>query len=144
MERILLVLQPELGSFRIFFLVFGILDLICAAAIESDLRYLCLLAGIAAVLLSIFFPHLFRSGTATFDERAIEVPESPYRTQRITRIEWQDIARIEMKKFSFDIHTKAGGVHRVDLSSISFPQHNAIRPRILELAASKGIDARSS
>jgi hypothetical protein len=59
-------------------------------------------------------------------------------------IAWDQIAQIDVHMFALDIRTKHGRTEHIDLSEITYEQQKSIKPRIIELAKSNGIEIRAA
>jgi len=76
-----------------------------------------------------------------FDDKGITGSVSPRKAISLT---WDQIARIEIHMFAMDIQTKDGRTEHIDLSEITYEQQKSIKPRIIELARSKGINIQAA
>jgi hypothetical protein len=75
-----------------------------------------------------------------FDDKGIVGSVSPRKTISLM---WDQITRIEVHMFAMDIQTKDGRTEHIDLSEITYEQQKSIKPRIIELARSKGINVQA-
>lgn len=146
MEPITLDLQPEPANpkmrmmQRVIFLLFGIMNIIQGIISESNFRYINLVCGIVVVILALNYRRIYKPKVFTFDEEGVEGPiDKPKRT----RDRWTDIAYIRAKMFSLNIVTRAGEERTLYLGNLTFAQHHEIKPRILQLAKSKGVEVRA-
>jgi len=59
-------------------------------------------------------------------------------------IGWEQIAWIDVHMFAMDIRAKDGHTDHIDLGEITYEQQKTIKPRIVDLAKSKGIEVRAA
>jgi hypothetical protein len=96
--------------------------------------------GMLLLLAAIFYRRIHRPSVYAFGDEGIE---GPVGTPKSRLIKWSDIAFFETKRFSFAIVTSSGDRIQLDLSNITYDQHKQIKPRIVELVKSKGVDVRA-
>lgn len=147
MEQITLDLQPEPATPRMRLLQRGLFALIGAVNVvqgiiqESGFRYVNLVIGIVAILFAFFYRRIYPPKVFTFDDDGLE---GPIGQPDNIRFRWTDISHIEAKMFMLTVFTKTGTERKIYLGNITFQQHKHMKPKILELAKSKGVDIRRS
>jgi hypothetical protein len=140
---------PDSGSRRTtrwnpwILLVLGIVWLGQAAfrTDESWFRYASLAMGIAAVSLAVFSLRHPRQPFIRFDRTGItaRLPAG-----LMTHIPWKDVDHLRFSTYTFVVVKKDKRELTVDLGWIAYHTHRSIKPRMMELAKSHGIDVRAT
>ncbi|MBN1397908.1 MAG: hypothetical protein JXA06_07745 [Bacteroidetes bacterium] len=144
MEPIILNLRPvQWPTFKRCFITVVILFIITSIILMSfsiipvDLFYITtiiLLTGQAVInWQSMKFVEL------VFDEKGITGMVNP--GKKIS-LQWEQIAGIDIRTLAMDIKTRDGQTEHIDLGEISYEQHKSVKPRIIDLAVTKGIDVK--
>ena len=97
------------------------------------------LALSAAVLLAqvIFNWDNIKAVNVKFDDNGIFGSVNPHKT---ISLRWDQVDKIEVHIFAIDIQTKDNRIEHIDLGQINFEQQKIIKPKIIELSKSKGIN----
>ncbi len=146
MKHITLDLQPRPMSPTMrfiqqgFFFLLGVMILVQGIVIESDFRYVNLTFGSIAILFALFYRRVFPPKVFTFDDEGFEGPIGIFNTRRYR---WEEISHINATMFLLEVVLKPGTTVEINLENITYQQHKQIKPMILELAKTKGVDLRS-
>ncbi|MBI3586407.1 MAG: hypothetical protein HY088_04685 [Ignavibacteriales bacterium] len=147
MEQITLDLQPEPATQRMrlvqrtLFVLMGVGNIVQGIMHDNNFRYFNFIIGISVVVIALNYRRIFKPKLFTFDEDGFE---GPIGRSDSTRLHWGDISHIEAKMFTLKIFPKSGGERNIYLGNITFNQHKQIKPKILELAQSKGVEVRAA
>jgi len=147
MKRITLDVQPEPANpraqftQRAIFAMIGVTNLVQALMKDNDFRYVNLIVGLGTVLFAIFYRRFNRPKVFTFDDDGIE---GPLGARNPVKMKWNDIARIEGSVFRLTVLSKSGDRSDINLGNITYDQHKQIKPLILELAQSHGVEVRTT
>jgi hypothetical protein len=145
MEPIILVLDPEGSAPRrlwiqgILFALLGLSNLVQAFLFDNHFRLVNFVVGIVFISYGIVYPMMFRPKLATFDERGLTWSVKRKRNLSLT---WNQIAYIEAPTLHFHIHTKNSEQFTIELGNLTYEQHKTLKPRIIDLARSHGVDVR--
>jgi hypothetical protein len=145
MESITLYLQPEQTPKtqmvqRGIIVVSGIFYLIIGISKGDWVGYMYSIVGGAALVIALTAPRMFRPRSFTFDEHGFAGPEGrPWKKQ----YQWNEISRIEEQMFLWTFITKSGRRRTMNLGNLTFEQHRVVKPKILDLARSQGVEVRT-
>jgi hypothetical protein len=145
MEPITLIFDPGGSASRglriqwIIYALLGLINLVQAVLLDNNFRLFNLFAGIFFVASAFIYPIIFRPMLATFDDNGMMWSVKRRRNLSLT---WNQIAYFEAATLHFHIHTKDSGQFTIDLGPLTYAQHKTLKPQILDLARSKGVDVR--
>jgi hypothetical protein len=125
---------------RIVLSLLGLVNLTQAFTLHAAFRYVNFTAGILLILLAIFYRRLYRSNRVSFDDNSIECNMGG---PKFSRIPWENVSSIEPDMPFFRISTKDGDTISLDLSDITYRQHELLIPDIIAFARTKGITVKS-
>jgi hypothetical protein len=145
MEPIILYLDSGGSSprrMRLFSILYGFLGLsflVQATLAHGVLKYVLFVFALAWIVITLIYPRLYKGKVMTFDGSGVAwlhpTPQNP-------TLAWDQIAYIEASSLTFRIHTKDLKLFTVDLANLTYEQHRTVKPQILDLARSKGVDVR--
>ena len=147
MEELDLDIQPEFSNpnrsitHRILTGLLGGLNIILGFGIQSDLRFISLGGGIVAIAYALFYHRIYKSSVYSFTEQGIQ---GPLTSRRVRTIPWGDISHVASSMFQMVVSTKAGSQYTINLENLTFRQHQELKPKVLELVKSKGIEVREA
>ncbi len=143
MASVLLDLEqsPAAPLGRGWMMLMGVINLLQACFLQNFFRYFDLVFGFALVAGGFYYWKFYTPRCITFDEAGSR-GKIGIRTH--VRLLWDEISKVGSSLYSITIRTKSGETLSIDLSAITFQQHKEVKPRILELARSKGMDAAGS
>jgi hypothetical protein len=144
MEPITFNLRPEpLRAFNKFFIpsaiVFGIASIILAFKEANHIRWITLLAGLVIIVQAIVNWHTQKPVTITWDDSGFRGSIAP---GKLIAIQWGEVSAIDARMFALEIHLRNKTTVHVDLSQTTYQQHKEIKPLVLDLARTKGVDVR--
>jgi hypothetical protein len=145
MEPIILSLDPAGSILRrmriqwIIFALLGVFNLVQAYIVDNDFRLFNLIFGVSFILYGLLHPIIFRPKLASFDENGLLWR---VKNRRDLLLAWSQIAYIEASMLNFHIHTKDSRHFTVDLGNLTYEQHQTLKPQIIDLARSKGVEVR--
>jgi hypothetical protein len=122
------------------YILLGALNIIQGFLLDGKFGYFIMGGGAIFLFGGIFYNLLFSTKPIIFDENGVE---GPVGGKPGVRIGWSEISRIEETMFSLTIVTTAGDSRTIDLSGITYAQHKELKPKIIQLAISKGIEVRT-
>jgi hypothetical protein len=139
MSAVLLELEPGGQSLRgrTWMMLIGCMNLAQAFYQQNVLRYVDIAFGVLLIAGGFYFWKLYKPKIVTFDDTGIE---GKIGLQTNIGIEWSKVSKLEVSLYSISILTNTGEKHVIDASNITFQQHQEIKPKILELAKSKGVE----
>ncbi len=139
MKSILLELEPSNKSAfsRGWMMLVGIVNVLQSFFQQNELRYIDLAFGIVLMVGGFYYWKLYEFKTVAFDEVGIK---GKLRFRTTIDIKWDDVSRFELAIYAISLITKSGQKYEIDLSNITYQQHKEIKPQIVELAKSKGIE----
>ena len=139
MKSILLELEPSNKSAfsRGWMMLVGIVNVLQSFFQQNELRYIDLAFGIVLMVGGFYYWKLYELKTVAFDEVGIK---GKLRFRTTIDIKWDDVSRFELAIYAISLITKSGQKYEIDLSNITYQQHKEIKPQIVELAKSKGIE----
>ena len=139
MKSILLELEPSNKSAfsRGWMMLVGIVNVLQSFFQQNELRYIDLAFGIVLMVSGFYYWKLYEFKTVAFDEVGIK---GKLRFRTTIDIKWDDVSRFELAIYAISLITKSGQKYEIDLSNITYQQHKEIKPQIVELAKSKGIE----
>ncbi len=145
MDEIILSLDPQGTSSRgiriqaILFGLVGLSNLVQAFFSDNKFRLVNLIGGAVFVSYAIVYPIILRPKVATFNEDGVML-DLKRRSNLV--LAWNQIAYIEASTLHFHIHTKNSEKFTIDLGNLTYAQHKTLKPRIIDLAHSHGVDVR--
>ena len=145
MDPIIIYLDSEGSSprrLRALSIIYGILGIsfLAQAMLAHDaFRYVMLVLALTWILIALNYPRLFKAKTMTIDRSGIAWSRTKPRSLKIT---WDQIAYMEASTLEFRIRTKDSKLVTINLGSLTFEQHRTLKPQIIELARSKGVEVR--
>jgi len=142
METIMLDLRPEYGRtfikrLGVVIIVFVIAGIVLMLASVMPVNYYLLISMFFLIVQGIGNWYWLKPVKMLFDEKGITGSISPRKAISLT---WDQISKIEVHTFAMDIQARDGRTEHIDLSGINYEQQKSIKPRIIELAKSKGIN----
>lgn len=142
MKSILLELEPSNKSAfsRGWMMLVGIVNVLQSFFQQNELRYIDLAFGIVLMVGGFYYWKLYEFKTVAFDEVGIK---GKLRFRTTIDIKWDDVSRFELAIYAISLITKSGQKYEIDLSNITYQQHKEIKPQIVELAKSKGIEVEA-
>ena len=142
MKSILLELEPSNKSAfsRGWMMLVGIVNVLQSFFQQNELRYIDLAFGIVLMVSGFYYWKLYEFKTVAFDEVGIK---GKLRFRTTIDIKWDDVSRFELAIYAISLITKSGQKYEIDLSNITYQQHKEIKPQIVELAKSKGIEVEA-
>ena len=145
MEPIILYLDSEGSSprrMRLFSILYGLLGLsflVQATLVHGAFKYVLSVFAVGWIVIAFVYPRLFKGKAITFDDSGISW--SPTVPQN-SKVPWDQIAYIEGSILTFRIQTKDSKHFNVDLGNLTYEQHRTLKPQILDLARSHGVNVR--
>jgi|WetSurMetagenome_2_1015567.scaffolds.fasta_scaffold1197167_1 hypothetical protein len=147
MEQITLDLQPDPASprarviQRMLFGLLGVMNLVQGVLTENSFRYINYIFGVLLIVFVLNYRRIYKPNVYTFDEEGFE---GPIGRSDNKRFRWTDVASLVAKLFTLKIFMKSGREVNIYLGNITFHQHKQIKPKILELAQSNGVEVRKA
>jgi len=132
-KRVLLVQRLVIGSMGFFNLLQGLFK-------AGTFRYVNLLTGIGCLLIAIRFRYHPQTTVYSFTDAGIERPEAQ---DGKNLIPWSEVAFIEHTPLRLTIGVKNGHRLEIDLGSLSYEQHQTIKPQIRRFAESHNVELRT-
>jgi hypothetical protein len=145
MEPIILTLDPtgyvhrRLRIQGVLFALLGLINLVQAYLVDNDFRFVNLIVGIFFISSAFAYPLIFRQKLATFDDNGLMWS---VKNRRNLSLAWNQIAYIEASTLHFYVHPNDSGQFTIDLGNLTYEQHKTLKPQIIDLARSKGVDVR--
>lgn len=145
MDPIIIYLDSEGSSprrLRMLSIIYGILGisfLAQAMLAQNAFRYVMLVLALTWILIALNYPRLFKAKAMTFDDSGITWSRTKPRSLRVT---WDQIAYMEASTLEFRIRTKDLKVLTINLGNLTYEQHKTVKPQIIDLARSNGVDVR--
>ena len=145
MEQITLDLQPDPASprarliQRMLFGLLGVINLVQGVLNENSFRYFNLIFGVLVIVFALNYRRIYKPNVYTFDEEGVE---GPIGRSDNKKFRWTDVSYLVAKMFTLKIFMKSGIEYNIYLGNITFQQHKQIKPKILELAQSNGVEVR--
>jgi hypothetical protein len=141
MDNIVLDINPQPSKRgklvqRILFFVMGFGNLYQGLLQEAWFRYINFVFGVICIAYALYLHRLYGSKEYLFTDEGIEGPMDSQQKRKFT---WEEIVSVELKMYSMKILLKDGRSNKLNLSNLTFEQHNHIKPKIEELIISKGI-----
>ncbi len=146
-EQITLDLQPEPSTptmrlfQRVLLALMGLTNLIQGILQHTNFRYVNLVVGVVAIFFAFYYRRIYPPKVFMFDNDGFEGPLG--RPDNI-RLRWTDVTHIKEQMFTLTLFTKSGTEREIYLGNITFKQRKQIKPKIIDLARSKGIEIRAS
>jgi hypothetical protein len=145
MNTITLDLRAEsLHRFNRFFVpsavVFACASIVLAFKDGSHGKWLTLITGVLIVVQAIIAWRSHKPLTTYWDTAGIRGSVAP---GKAIAIAWSEVSAVDAGMFVLVIHLKNQTTVPVDLSQITYKQHKEIKPLILELARTKGVEVRT-
>ncbi|HUN65123.1 MAG TPA: hypothetical protein VMW43_03415 [Bacteroidota bacterium] len=147
MEQVTLDLQPEPSTprmrivQRIIFILIGITNIVQGVINNNSFTYVNLIFGVGIIVFALFYRRIYKPKIFTFDDEGIE---GPINADESVRLRWSDVRRIEARMFAIKLITRTRGEYRIYLGNLTFAQHKAVKPKILQIANAHGVDVRIS
>ena len=139
MTSILLELEQLNKSWfgRGWMMLIGIVNVLQSFFHQNELRYFDLAFGVFLIVAGLYYWKLYQPRAVTFDDIGIS---GKLKLGTTINLKWEDVSKMESSLYLIFLFTKAGEIHAIDLTNLTFQQHKEIKPKIIELAKSKGID----
>jgi hypothetical protein len=146
MQPLILNLRPEsFQRFNKFFvpsaIVVALANIILAFHDQNHVNWFSVIAGLAIIIQAVVRWHTVKSMSSTWDDWGIRGRIAPGQP---VSIPWKDIASIDAGMFALDLHLTNQSTIHVDLSFATYQQHRDLKPRIVELARSKGTEVKGA
>jgi hypothetical protein len=146
MDTIILDLRPDYPHtfakwFGVIVLVYILVSIILMFTLVTPVNLFLIISMVLLLAQVISNWYNMKSVKVIFDANGISGLVSP---RQAISLAWNQINRIELHMFSMDIQTKDDRTEHIDLSLITYEQQKLIKPRIIELAKSKGINVQAA
>ena len=92
--------------------------------------------GLALMLAMIILPRLTRQYSITIDDRGIRGRIS---YSSLIDVPWEDLARAEIKMFALILRTKDKQIYHIDFGELTYDQHKAVKPVLMDALRSGGL-----
>jgi len=145
MEPLVLNLRPESFSrkFDVFYApsagIVGLAMIVLAILDKHRLGWITMVAGATMIIQAIVTWRGHKAVATTWDSSGIRGDVSHGKT---IAIRWNEIADITASTYALDIHLHDHTTVIVDLSQATYQQHKELKPRLLDLARTNGVDVR--
>jgi len=118
-------------------MLMGIINVLQSFFHQNEVRYFDLAFGIVLIVGGFYYWKLYELKTVAFGEVGIK---GKIRFRTTIDLKWDDVSRVESSLYAILLITKTGQKYELDLSNLTYQQHKEVRPQIVELAKSKGVE----
>ena len=146
MESIILDLRPDYPRkfvkwFGLIVVVYVLVGIVLMLTLVTPVNLFLIISMILLLTQVIVNWYNMKSVKVTFDENGVSGLLSP---RKFISLTWNQINQIDVHLFAIDILTKENRTEHIDLSLTTYKQQHLIKPKIIELAKSKGINVQAA
>lgn len=121
-------------------LIVGVAMIVLAFRQGERTGWISVLAGVLLILQAIVNWRNHRPLLSTWDDAGIHGMVGI--GKRIS-VRWDEVSEIEASAYILRIHLKDRSTIEIDFSRLTYRQHSELKPKVLELAQSKGVRVRA-
>ncbi|GEM_PF-2804224 len=127
--------QSVLG--RTWMIFMGIINFAQAFYVQNILRYIDIVFGIVLLAGGFYFWKIYKPKAVTFDDSGIR---GRIGLGKNLKLQWNEVSSVEVAMYTISILPTKGKHCVIDLSNITYQKHQEVKPKIAELAKSKGVE----